>query len=39
VLLAPVTARAVVGLMVDGEIGAELRDFSPRRFAPAEVAP
>jgi glycine oxidase len=38
VLLAPVTADAVVRLITSGEISPELRDFTPRRFAPAEVA-
>jgi glycine oxidase len=37
VLLAPVTADAVVGLLVDGELALELRPFTPDRFAPAEV--
>jgi glycine oxidase len=39
VLLAPVTAEAVVALITDGELPPELRRFSPRRFAPAEVTP
>jgi glycine oxidase len=38
VLLAPVTADAVTRLVVDGELSAELRAFTPRRFSPAEVA-
>ena len=38
ILLAPVTAAAVAGLITDGEIRPELRPFTPRRFAPAEVA-
>ncbi len=37
VLLAPVTADAVVSLLVDGELAPELRPFTPDRFAPAEV--
>ena len=38
VLLAPVTADAIVSLITDGELPAAMRRFSPRRFAPAEVA-
>ena len=38
VLLAPLTARAVVALIADGETRPEVRGFSPRRFAPAEMA-
>ena len=38
VLLAPVTADAIVSLITDGELPAAMRQFSPRRFAPAEVA-
>jgi glycine oxidase len=37
VLLAPVTADAVVGLIADGDLAPGLRPFTPRRFAPAEV--
>jgi glycine oxidase len=36
VLLAPVTADAIVGLITGREPAPELRAFSPRRFAPAE---
>jgi glycine oxidase len=38
VLLAPVTADAVAGLVADGALPGELARFSPRRFAPAQVA-
>jgi glycine oxidase len=38
VLLAPLTARGVVALIADGEVRPELRGFSPRRFAAAQVA-
>ena len=38
VLLAPVTADAVVSLVVDGELPEALARFAPDRFAPAEVA-
>jgi glycine oxidase len=38
VLLAPLTADAVVRLIVEGELPADLRALSPGRFAPAEVA-
>jgi glycine oxidase len=37
VLLAPVTADAVVDLITGGEISPELRRFAPGRFSPAEV--
>ena len=37
VLLAPVTADAVVRLIADGELPPTLSRFTPRRFAPAEV--
>jgi glycine oxidase len=37
VLLAPVTADAVVSLIADGELPAAMRRFSPRRFAPVEA--
>ena len=39
VLLAPLTADAVVHLVADGELPQELREFTPRRFSPVEVAP
>ena len=35
ILLAPVTADAVSTLLTDGEVAAEMRAFSPRRFQPA----
>ncbi len=38
VLLAPVTADAVVALITDGELPFELHEFTPRRFAAVEVA-
>ena len=38
VLLAPLTAEAVVALIADGETRPEVRAFCPRRFAEAEVA-
>jgi glycine oxidase len=38
VLLAPVTADAIVRLIVDGELAPALRAFSPQRFSPAEAA-
>jgi glycine oxidase len=38
VLLAPLTARDVVAMIADGESPPEVRAFSPKRFAPAEVA-
>jgi glycine oxidase len=38
VLLAPLTARAVVDLIADGELAPELRPFTPQRFAPAGAA-
>lgn len=38
VLLAPVTADAVVDLITGGEVQPDLRRYTPRRFAPAEVA-
>jgi glycine oxidase len=38
VLLAPVTADAVVSLVADGELPPTLRRFTPNRFSPAEVA-
>jgi glycine oxidase len=38
VLLAPLTADAVVALIADGELPPELERFTPRRFAAAEVA-
>jgi glycine oxidase len=37
VLLAPVTADAVAGLIAGDELPPALREFSPRRFAPAGV--
>jgi glycine oxidase len=37
VLLAPVTADAVVSLIADGGLPPAMREFSPRRFAPAEA--
>jgi glycine oxidase len=37
VLLAPVTADAVVRLIADGALPPALSRFTPRRFAPAEV--
>ena len=39
VLLAPVTADGVVDLIAGGELPPALREFSPRRFAAAEVTP
>jgi glycine oxidase len=39
VLLAPLTADAIVHLIADGELPPELREFTPRRFSPVEVAP
>jgi glycine oxidase len=38
VLLAPLTADAVVGLITEGELPADLRAYTPMRFAPAEVS-
>jgi glycine oxidase len=38
VLLGPITADAIVGLISSGEPIAEVRAFSPRRFVPAGVA-
>jgi glycine oxidase len=38
VLLAPLTADAVVGLITAGELPADLRAYTPMRFAPAEVS-
>ena len=38
VLLAPVTADAVVSLVADGELPDAVARFTPRRFATAEVA-
>jgi glycine oxidase len=37
VLLAPVTADAIAGLIAGDELPPALREFSPRRFTPAEV--
>jgi glycine oxidase len=37
VLLAPVTADAVVRLITDGDLSPELSAFTPDRFAPAQV--
>ena len=39
VLLAPLTADAIVHLIAEGEVPPELREFTPRRFSPVEVAP
>lgn len=38
VLLAPVTADAVIELVTDGELPAPFRAFSPARFAPTALA-
>jgi glycine oxidase len=38
VLLAPVTAEGVVGLIAEGTLSPELQGFTPDRFAAAEVA-